>query len=429
MEIRESKTINLLYTHIDSFGNFLPNGNELGFENTTFHDGSGFFSTHVCHNDLGLPKELKITKTHIDNFDPNTTYFYVVAHPALSLNECLDFNIPVNNKILELLKKYNNIFIVFLYEHEPDNNDAFPKLIEYISSRNLDSSKFVIVNNNSYIYREKEHYKTQLKVHKSGFLTYSSHRVLENVNAEFIPNKTGKFFISRNRNPKPHRTAFLLHLYLNNLINDINYSFVPEKDSRINNPYGYVKFFNVSTLKENKELVEYINTHTKLDDYEKNLEWIDKNTNEFTHQKDLPSIFLVPELNTSFENSYFNIVTESVYDGESNVVHHTEKTFRPFYYYQFPIFLATPGHIDKLKEEYNFDFFDDILDNSYDFESNSKIRMEMVIKLIKEINENKEKYINFYINNKERFENNRKIYKQAAMYSKKRDFDFFWNLL
>ena len=59
-----------------------------------------------------------------------------------------------------------------------------------------------------------------------------------------------------------------------------------------------------------------------------------------------------------------NIVTESCYLEDE--IHITEKSMKPFYFYQFPLFLASYGHVKHLKERFGFDVFDDILNHSYD---------------------------------------------------------------
>lgn len=430
METREKRKINLLYTHLDSNNNFLANGNELGVEHTIFNDGNGYISTHLAgFHDSDLTREIEVNKTHISNFDENEIYFYIISHPALSLNECLDTVFPVNKDVIDLSVKYDNIYITFLYEHEPDDEDAFPKLIRYVSDYSINPNKVIILNNNSKLYDFKKQYKTDIKVHKSGFLAYSSYRVLRELDVSFVTDKKGKFFISRNRNPKQHRVSFILHLYMNNLIDEFNYSFIPENGTRPNNIYGYLEFFDTATVKENEKLINFINTHSKIDDYESKTNWISPETNEFNNRDDQGHIFLIPELKDSFENSYINVVTESVFNTPPSVIHISEKSFRPFYYYQLPIFVASLHHVSHLREDYGFDLFDDIIDHSYDFESNPKIRLQKVIDEIKRISKNKDSIIDFYKNNQERFEKNREIYKKIGIESKKKDFDFFWNLL
>ncbi len=44
----------------------------------------------------------------------------------------------------------------------------------------------------------------------------------------------------------------------------------------------------------------------------------------------------------------------------------TEKSFKVFAWHQIPIFVATPGHVQVIRE-LGFDMFDDIIDHSYDY--------------------------------------------------------------
>ena len=60
-----------------------------------------------------------------------------------------------------------------------------------------------------------------------------------------------------------------------------------------------------------------------------------------------------------------------------------------------------------VKERYKLDFFDDIIDHSYDNEPNQRKRLDMFVNEIKRLNDNKESIITFYKNNKTRFENNK----------------------
>jgi hypothetical protein len=80
-----------------------------------------------------------------------------------------------------------------------------------------------------------------------------------------------------------------------------------------------------------------------------------------------------------------------------------------------------------MKENYGFDFYDDIIDHSYDDEPNQSKRIGMIIDEILRINNNKEFFINFYKNNKERFENNKKIVESLS--NDDNDFNFFKSIL
>ena len=101
-------------------------------------------------------------------------------------------------------------------------------------------------------------------------------------------------------------------------------------------------------------------------------------------------------------------MTETKFLDEDNVVQISEKSFKPFFYYQFPMILATHHHIKSLKEKYDFDFFDDVIDHSYDNEPNQKKRFNMFVNELVRLHKNKEKIIGFYENIQERFEENKK---------------------
>jgi hypothetical protein len=131
----------------------------------------------------------------------------------------------------------------------------------------------------------------------------------------------------------------------------------------------------------------------------------------------------VYELKT-YESSYVNIVTESNFLQEE--IHITEKTLKPFYFYQFPIFLSSVNHIKYIKGMYDFDMFDDIINHSYDSETDNKKRLFMVCDEIKRLSENKDKLIEFYKNNQFRFEKNKQIVINISKLNK--DLEYFNNI-
>jgi hypothetical protein len=118
--------------------------------------------------------------------------------------------------------------------------------------------------------------------------------------------------------------------------------------------------------------------------------------------------------------TYFNIVTESEYS--SNTVHISEKSFKPFVTYQFPLILASPKHIKAIRKRYGFDFFDDVIDHSYDLELDPRERLFKFVKEIKRIKENIEFFKDFYKNNKERFIQNNLLAKKLTHDTSDKDF-------
>jgi F0F1-type ATP synthase delta subunit len=89
--------------------------------------------------------------------------------------------------------------------------------------------------------------------------------------------------------------------------------------------------------------------------------------------------------------------------------------------------LATHHHIKSLKEKYDFDFFEDLIDHSYDNEPDQKKRFKLFIDEIKRLYENKENLIEFYKNNQQRFEDNKN--KVIDIGKNKSDYYFIKTLL
>jgi hypothetical protein len=80
-----------------------------------------------------------------------------------------------------------------------------------------------------------------------------------------------------------------------------------------------------------------------------------------------------------------------------------------------------------MKELYDYDFFDDIINHEYDSEPNFKKRLYMFVQEIKRLNQNKEQIKEFYRNNQQRFIDNKN--KVLKMLSDTSDFTFFKNLI
>jgi hypothetical protein len=146
----------------------------------------------------------------------------------------------------------------------------------------------------------------------------------------------------------------------------------------------YIDFDNLQLFNDYKEIC----ANSKLSFYEKNVDWWNSvdNYHPWNHL----------DLQT-FNQSYINITTESHFDIQD--IHITEKTFKPFYYFQIPLFLASYQHINKLKKEHNLYLFEDLIDHSYDNEKNDKIRMNMVVDEILRLSNIKNDIVNYYKSN------------------------------
>ncbi len=81
-----------------------------------------------------------------------------------------------------------------------------------------------------------------------------------------------------------------------------------------------------------------------------------------------------------------------------------------------------------MKELYDLDFFEDVIDYSYDSVVNDEERFKLYFKEILRINDNKEMLIEFYNNNQHRFEQNKqKAIKITDLLHN--DYQYFYNLI
>jgi hypothetical protein len=104
--------------------------------------------------------------------------------------------------------------------------------------------------------------------------------------------------------------------------------------------------------------------------------------------RDEHSISEHDQSNPLFHSCFFNIVVETStqnFKDSYSTKFITEKTFKAFALRQIPIWIAVPGLVAEVRK-LGFELFDDIVDHSYDLISDENLRVESVIKQIKNLN-------------------------------------------
>lgn len=430
---KKKKTFNLVYNNWDESTNKPISNGKTYFENNEFLISDGISLLNHCIVQTGR-NEFTTKKCRLDEVKrkPNENYYYIVNYhePTSFIVDYVEeidgeYKLKpsneelINLEIKEMLKNYSNFFILLITEHEPTNEIEFIKILKYFELNNINLSKVYCVNNNSKLEEYKIKFNSDINVYKINFLLYCKIRDLKDSGGcYFEPNKHGKFFLTFNKSFKPHRVALLNLLNNQSLLNEINWSFVPTGNEKID------ESFLKNVIGDDKIDFNFTkNLSYKLSDYEKDIYTYNENTKDELSQK-----LTHHESFESYINSYVNITTESAFERQPNTIHISEKSFKPFFYYQFPIIVASQHHIKKMKELYGLDFFDDIINHNYDNEPDHKKRLLMIVDEIKRINENKELFINFYRNNQNRFEKNKqKIIGLLDFINE--DYDFFKNLI
>lgn len=429
---KKKKTFNLVYDVWDDLTNTpTPNGKKYFSRDNVISDGISLLK-HCIVQTQREEFTTKICRINEVKRKPNENYYYVVNYhePTSFIVDYVEEvgdefklksseNELINSEIKEMLKTCPNFYILLITEHEPTNEIEFVKILKYFELNNIDLNKVYCINNNSKLDEYKKKYDSSVNVYKINFLLYCKIRDLKDAGGcYFEPEKHGKFFVTFNKSLKPHRVGLLNLLSKEGLLNDINWSFVPPEDKNFDSNF-------LNNVLENGDINEiFLNgLDYKLSDYERDIYPLDEN-NKGQVSQTLTHI----ENFESYINSYVNITTESAFDRQQNTIHISEKSFKPFFYFQFPIMVASQHHIKKMKELYELDFFDDIINHSYDNEADHKVRLKMIINEIKRINDNKDLFVKFYRNNQDRFEKNKqKIIGLLDFINK--DYDFFKSLI
>lgn len=406
--------LNIVYDCWDSEG-ALPNLCNTTQTNS-FRTVKGLFNFYEVIDHI---KECKISDVY-DN--PNEKYFYFINPIGNSLHLFHQFNkIPLPEDVAECFLKCQNFNIVILNEHEPETEEYLRFVDNDCTNKRYDKKRFFILNNNSKLVEYKKTIGTDLNVYSTAFLLKFISKHLCRYESKYNLNKESHFFMCHNRSPKVHRYVFLCLLLKSGLVDEVDWSMVMGWYRKTNRYGGFYE--NLLTKYEihfvyNEQIAYLDNIDVKRSNYEVDKEW-------FTSEEISPSFEWnqIYELKT-YENAYVNIVTESNF--LFNEIHITEKTLKPFYFYQFPIFLSSMHHIKYIKDLYGFDMFDDILDHSYDNEPDNKKRLFMVYDEIKRLSQNKDRLIQFYKDNESRFERNKQIVINISKSNK--DLEYFNNI-
>jgi len=386
--------LNLVFENWDG-DKELPNLSEIN----QYIGGEYIIDVHLLIN---LPNPfIEIRKCKFEDITPNENYYYVISHRCSFESMFNEDGWAISESTEEKIRN-SNLKVVFLSEHEGfrDLKKTIHNLKSLINKKRLKENQFYIINNNSVLYDIKKELNTGINVFKINFL-------LESV-SDSITIKTGQsqietnkkfIFLCQNRRPKNHRLALLTLLKNKNLLKDdiidwsLTYGSMNQSMSELTKYQFYIDFDNLELFNDYKEICN----NPKLSLYEKNVDWwnLVDNYHPWNHL----------DLQT-FNQSYINIITESHFDIQD--IHITEKTFKPFYYFQMPLFLASHQHVNKLKQEHDLYLFEDLIDHSYDNQKNDKLRMNMVVEEINRLSNMKNDIETYYKSNIDKLIHNHK---------------------
>ena len=152
------KNFNIVYENWEG-NNAIPNWSEK-FPQRNLKD-SYFLVQHYV-DDTEHDDKFNIVKCNLNDVinRPDEKFYYFVNYGIGDLaelfenkksNEIIEELNPISDKLKNFIKDNQNFNMVFLTEHEPDNEEGFRILNDYINNNHLNAKQFFVINNNSKI--------------------------------------------------------------------------------------------------------------------------------------------------------------------------------------------------------------------------------------------------------------------------------------
>lgn len=358
--------------------------------------------------------------------DKSENFFFVISDWFYKISTYLmeKKRLPLNSEMLEFVRKNPNFKIIICSTSESDIVEMLDYLKVACKFQNINEEQIYVINNNYLLEEWKNKIDTKINVYSTRILAYSHVKWFLNYDIPFLKQKDF-LFLFHIRVPKSHRYGLILKLMKHGIINDVDWSagcgYSFRKNEQKQNDFNKVFFGDVMDIDEINEYqneIDYLmSIDVKKSKFEKHVNWFDLGPNKRPINNNWGDRY-VPE---TYVNSYINITSETMFT-KKNFVSITEKSFKPFYFLQLPLFVATPRHIECMKERYGYDFFDDLIDHSYDREFDDYQRFNMIFDEIKRLHQNKEEVKKFYVENKDRFYKNQQITKEIM--NDKTDIDY-----
>ncbi len=335
----------------------------------------------------------KINKVYYSDNLPEDKFVYeFINHTGLETNDFFGENgfnelDPIPDNVMQRIREKTAFLMITVPFESPLHPHRMPNIHKYFKKLNLPSSQVIYLSaclNSKEIYKEYcnsigEDPACIMEYNFSENLVVHSQLAERFKNTEYKSNKK-KTFLMFNRRwlSHPHRTLFLYNLYKMNMLNDFHISF---NKTDVDHPqYTYTDAVKM-------HYPNFFKTTEKLD--ESLLDSLEDLLPLFLDTNDLVSGSLMfdefDSTGSFYEESFINIIAETYfYTSTANILHLTEKTFKPILYKQPFIMLGPPGMLKKLRE-LGFKTFHDVWDESYDDTLDHTERFYKVLDLCEKI--------------------------------------------
>jgi hypothetical protein len=320
--------------------------------------------------------------------------------------------------VSEIVEQYSKGKRIFVYECLREGL-ILPALIKFISITNkinFSDASFIWLTgdpNGKTLVEDlmfKRMSKKPFQVCGSHYFEYLAHKTFPIYSAEYTPGRKEKTFLCYNNVLRPSRIEFLEHMLKHDLVKDSYYSFIggSRGTTTIDDFLDIIDAKVHPNIYSNKESLPLILGHDESD----GLPWS-------TDLETTDHVF--------FENSYFSVITETLYYPHhavpnQNYIGHvpafiglflTEKTYKPIAM-KHPFILLAPQHSLRMLRERGYKTFSPFIDESYDEIENDDLRLKAVVEEVKRLS--KSDLVEFTYQIKDIVEHNEKVLRNQKVF-------------
>jgi hypothetical protein len=314
--------------------------------------------------------------------------------------------------VSEIVEQYSKGKRIFVYECLREGL-ILPALIKFISITNkinFSDASFIWMTgdpNGKTLVEDlmfKRMPKKPFQVCGSHYFEYLAHKTFPKYTKEYTPGHKEKTFLCYNNVLRPSRIEFLEHILKHDLIKDSYYSFIggSRGTTTIDELLTTIDAKLYPNIHDNKDILPLV----LGDDWSGDLEITDY---------------------TFYENSYFSVITETLYYPHhavpnQNYIGHvpafiglflTEKTYKPIAM-KHPFILLAPQYSLRMLRERGYKTFSPFIDESYDEIANDDLRLQAVVEEVKRLS--KSDLVEFTYQIKDIVEHNEKILRNQKVF-------------
>ncbi len=313
-----------------------------------------------------------------DNY-PKDFFLYVIKlgdkHCNSNYGGAFDINAGILNsappKLLKRIRKSAAKILISWPMESFLRPDLFKLMHEYFAHHNIPLANVIYLSccpNGSLIYQQYCQHNNITDAMVMEYIPWYLYSSVEFSSEEYKTGPRNKLFFAMNRRMHLHRTMLFKHIVDTGLIDKFFISF----------PLYHPDSGETFSTRVTRDFPHIISK-----DVADRLEKLLPLELDIKDWKPYPLPIKSNSLDYFYENSLFSIVCETYFF--SNIIHLTEKSFKPIIN-RHPFIMIASAHTLKAIKEFGFKTFDSVIDESYDSIEDDNKRFQTILELINEIN-------------------------------------------